>query len=75
MRLKAKDLEQIRTEALERAIHQHTPVYLNQEEIADRLNIPLIYFSAVVDFLNRKNLLKEEVTIELGRKSTEGVDE
>lgn len=75
MKIVFDDVNRLRDMALDLVLNTPTPVYLNSQELPDRLNIPLCYMQATVAFLQSKGLLAEEVSFDLKRKSTDGIED
>lgn len=75
MKIVFDDVNKLRDIALDLVLNTATPVYLNGEELPGRLAIPLLYMKAAVAMLQSRGVLTEDITFDLGKKSTDGIED
>lgn len=75
MKLSIEDVEYVRDIAMNISMQTPTPLYLDNKELPERHNTTVCFIVAVLNMLESKKMLKEEVTLNLKRISSEGIND
>jgi hypothetical protein len=75
MKLTIQDVDYVRDLALEMIVKKPTPIYLNNTEVPDRTTIPVCYVAAVIAMLEKHDLLKQKIELNLNRTNADGVND
>lgn len=75
MKLSVDDIKKIREQAVNMYIDSDPRLYIDGIEVAEKDAIARCYIQATIDQLGRLGGLKESVEINIGRKSTDGIED
>lgn len=75
MKLTIHDIDYVRDIARNTIVGTPTPIYLNNTEVPERATIPVCYVFAVLAMLEKHDLLKEKVELNLNRTNADGVND
>lgn len=75
MKITVEDVEYVRDLARNMTVQHPTPMYLNNKELPERHFTTVCFIEAVLNMLTSKNVLKEEVELNLKRTNAYGIND